>query len=389
MSWRDELRPASFRGVAFQVEGESGTFGRRTQVHEFPQRDKPYAEDLGRATRNFEFTAFLVGPDYLAQRDALLAALEQEGPGTLVHPWYGELSVSIKDPARVSHSRANGGMCEVALSFVEAGELSFPAASTSLGARTLDAADELGEVAAEDFAEVFSLEDVPSSVQDAFEADLAEFSSFLEDAASGWVWLNVQVPDWAGDALAFAQGVISMFDRAVLPEAISGADRRNRNAVLSLAALAGQYTAQVAGPTSLVASTRQRQINRAALAGLFAQATLIQAAGMTAAMSLPVYDDAAEVRDSVTTALDEATFTAPDRVYPQLVAVRAAVFADITARMSNAARLLTYTPRQPMPALVLTYDLYEDVDREQEIVDRNGIRHAGFLPARPLKVLSA
>lgn len=389
MTWRDELRPASFRGVAFEVEADSGTFGRRTQVHEYPQRDKPWTEDLGRATRSFEITAFLIGDDYLQRRDALLAALEEEGAGTLVHPWYGELTVNVKDPARVSHSRLNGGMCEVALSFVEAGELEFPAAASSLGAQSLEAADDLGATVADDFAATFTLDDLPSFVQDGFFEDLDLFAGLLDAASTGWQWLNALVPDWLGDALAFAQGVVGMFDRTVLPDTVYGAARLNRNAVVSLTALSRQYAGYVVQPTATAPAARQREANRAALAALFEHATLIQAAGMSAAMPMPVYDDAVLVRDSLAAALDEASFSASDEVYVRLQTLRARVHADITARLSQAARLLAYTPREPMPGLVLAYDLYEDVGREQELLDRNAIRHPGFLPAEPLKVLSA
>jgi len=388
MTWREELQPASFRGVPFEVEGDSGTFGRRTQVHEYPQRDKPWTEDLGRATRSFEITAFLIGDDYLQRRDALLAALETEGSGALVHPWYGELTVNIKDPARVSHSFRDGGMCMIALSFVEAGELEFPAAQDSLGAQSLIAADDLGVAVAEDFGDTFSIEGLPSFVQDGFFEDLELFDGLLEAASTGWQWLNALVPDWLGDALSFGRDVVSMFDRTVLPSTVANSVRLNRNAVISLTALSRQYGTYVVEPTSLAPATRQRQANRAALASLFQHSTLIQAAGMTAAMPLPVYDDAVLVRDSLTAALDEASFSVVDAVYVPLQILRARVHADVTARLSQAARLLTYTPREPMACLAIAYDLYEDVSREQEIIDRNTIRHPGFAPAVPLKVLS-
>lgn len=388
MTWREELRDASFRGVPFEVEGDSGTFGRRTQVHEYPQRDKPWSEDLGRATRNFEVTAFLIGDDYLARRDALLAALETEGPGTLVHPWYGELEVSVREPARVSHSSRDGGMCTVALAFVEAGELEFPAAADSLGAQSLEAADELGDASAIDFSEDFELDGMPSFVQDGFFEDLDLFDGLLEAASSGWQWLNAVVPEWLGDALAFGQDLVGMFDRTVLPDTAANAARLNRNAVVSLTALSRQYGAYVAEPVSAAPATRQREVNRAALASLFQRATLIQAAGMASAMPLPVYDDAVLVRDSLAAALEEASFTAADAVYVPLVTLRARVHADITARLNQAARLLTYTPREPMACLALAYDLYEDVAREQEIIDRNAVRHPGFVPATPIRVLS-
>ena len=44
----ENLRPASFRGVAFEVESHSESGGRRVELHEYPLRDTPYAEDLGK-----------------------------------------------------------------------------------------------------------------------------------------------------------------------------------------------------------------------------------------------------------------------------------------------------------------------------------------------------
>jgi prophage DNA circulation protein len=72
MTWRTRMQPASFRGAGFLVEGHDGEVGRRLAVHEYPERDLPYAEDLGRKARVFKITGLVIGPDYMAQRDALL-----------------------------------------------------------------------------------------------------------------------------------------------------------------------------------------------------------------------------------------------------------------------------------------------------------------------------
>jgi prophage DNA circulation protein len=90
----------------------------------------------------------------------------------------------------------------------------------------------------------------------------------------------------------------------------------------------------------------------------------------------------------VTTALDEASGTATDTVYVTLQTLRARVHADITARLAGSARLLTFTPIEVQPALALAYDRYEDAERELEIIERNRLRHPGFVPAVPLRVLS-
>ncbi|QEL49867.1 DNA circularization N-terminal domain-containing protein [Enterobacter sp. LU1] len=88
-SWLFKLQPASFRGVPFKVSGDEGTFGRRATTHEYPLRDVPFTQDMGRKARRYSVSAYLVGNDYMSQRDRLLTALEQGGSATLIHPYYG------------------------------------------------------------------------------------------------------------------------------------------------------------------------------------------------------------------------------------------------------------------------------------------------------------
>ncbi|MQG92040.1 DNA circularization protein [Pseudomonas sp. MN1F] len=125
-TWRDELHPASFRGVPFHVDSDSMPVGRRTQVHEYPQRDKPLVEDLGRVTREIKMAAFVIGEDFLIKRDALLNALDKPGAGELIHPWYSRLMVTATG-CSVGHERREGGMARFDLVFVEDGEKGFPA----------------------------------------------------------------------------------------------------------------------------------------------------------------------------------------------------------------------------------------------------------------------
>ena len=76
------------------------------------------------------------------QANALLGALEEPGPGTLIHPWFGTLTVSIKDTARVSFDAALG-QARFSMSFVESGELEFPSSETSTQAASRIAASDL------------------------------------------------------------------------------------------------------------------------------------------------------------------------------------------------------------------------------------------------------
>ena len=359
-------------------------------------------EDLGRATREITLTAFVIGPDYLAQHDKLLGAIEEAGPGTLVHPWYGSLTVCVKDQPRVSLSHEEGGMARFQLSFVEAGELSFPSATDAPGSKTNMAADGLQQAAIADFSLDFDVLGYPEFVY-------ADAMQFVTGSLGG-----------LGDALGMAQGILvnpvdsllgllpnllpnpadlatsffGLFDGVGgLLSTVSGrftdADQQNTDRVASVIRAVSSFP--IPGlPANVMTPSRARMVtNRTAVQALVRRTLLVQAARMVAAMSLPVYDDAQALRSSLTGALDTESLTAADAPYTALNQLRVAVHQDVAARVAGAARLSEYRPQEVLPAAVIAYELYENVDREGEIALRNRIHHPGFVPVEPLKVLSA
>lgn len=165
MSWIDNLQDASLRGVPFKVEEDEATFGRRVQVHEYPNRDKPWAEDLGRATRRFSVQAYLIGDDFFEQRNRLIEAIEKPGACTLVHPFYGEMTITVDDAVRISHSLSEGRMCRVSFSFIEAGELSFPTAGLATGQKLTFSVSFLDDAISSAFG-AFGMDGLPDFLQD-------------------------------------------------------------------------------------------------------------------------------------------------------------------------------------------------------------------------------
>lgn len=393
MGWKENMQPASFRGVPFHVESDDLSAGRRTQTHEYPGRDKPYTEDLGRATRKGSIEAFLIGNDYMAARDKLLAALEQGGPGELVHPWYGRMTVSVDDGCRVRHGVRDGRYCAVTISFVEAGELAFPTASASTGAQSLLAADALKTASIEDFMASFSLDGMPefgvtdavssaTSMLNKMDGTLLSLGGVLKSPARliGDVTALLYAPQ------TFAQRLYGLFNSG--SSFLSLGDRRDLQRTQATVGAVGQFTAATRSASTTPTRTRMLD-NRDALAALMRRALLVQASGMAASAPVRVYDDGAALRSGLTGALEAESYTANDTVYPALQSLRVKAHADLTTRLRDSARLRDVTPREVVPALVLAYDLYEDPAREDEIVVRNKLRHPGFVPAEPVKVLSA
>jgi len=143
-SWMSKLRPASFRGVQFQVLEGQLKFGRRSVIHDYPFRDTVWVEDLGRMARRIAFTAFIVGDDVIAQRDRLIKVCEEaaavEG-GELVHPTLGRVTVSLADGVGCAERWDRGRYFELAFSFVEQGKRIFPNSAVDTQASVASAAD--------------------------------------------------------------------------------------------------------------------------------------------------------------------------------------------------------------------------------------------------------
>lgn len=123
--WRDRLVPAAFRGAVFHVETSSRRSGRRTVVHQYPKRNIPYAEDMGREAIKWSFTAYLIHGDrgvgsVLAAVNSLIAACEADDAGILIHPTLGSM-LCMCESYGYTDQRQKGGYFEFELTFIEAG----------------------------------------------------------------------------------------------------------------------------------------------------------------------------------------------------------------------------------------------------------------------------
>lgn len=393
-----KLRPASFRGVAFHIDVGDIEAGRRVQVHEYPQRDKPYTEDLGRSARDLTVDGFVVGENYVDQVNALLTALEKPGPGTLVHPWLGSMTVSLNGKARVSFD-SGLGQARVSMPFVESGELEFPSAGAATQSLSRIAASNLESASVSSFASLFSIDGFQDFVQTSANGGLGDMFGIVSSSEVGKV---------LGYANKLSGGLTSVLSLVSNPSALgwkimglfglSGVATSAAswtNVVRSLSRVGRSSTmSSPPAPSNYTPSRQQVYTNSSAINAIGRQALLVQAVGASSLIGTAVdtgsisYDDMVAARTELIAAIDQESLTASDGVYDALVVARNAVWADLSARSRDQARLDTIRPPDVLPALVIAYDYYEAADRDSEIITRNDIRHPGFVPADPLKVLT-
>lgn len=427
MSIRSEqLLPASFRGVPFEVTSGSLKGGRRTVVHEYPQRDNPYVEDLGRATRQVTIEAFVVGDDYIDRGTALLAEIEKPGSGTLIHPWLGEMTVTVTS---VSELKFDTGLGAAYLTFVatEAGDLEFPVMGIDTQTEALEAADELEQSAISKFIDSIDLSIVSEYIDAALSGALLDVLGVVGSAEIAKAFgFATGVADLASKGLAliskdpkvFAQklaGALGLSKWATTATAWSRVGKQLKNLVSKDKLSSGTRAKIEADRDRLPLSDTQKaaMTNRAAVESLTRQLLLAQVVGVsaligtskdtsapgamvTAAASpfveqepIQSYDDLIEVRNELLEVLDqELLMETDDEMYQAIEKARTAVFEAVTERANAQSRLITVTPPDIMPAVVLAYDYHDDANRDREIALRNGIDHEGFCPAEEMKVSS-
>ena len=430
MAWKDRLVDASFRGVPFKTEDESLTAGRRVETHEFVNRDKPYTEDLGKATSRPKFSAYVIGDDCYEQRDRLIEALNKPGPGTLIHPAYGEMSVCVDGEINVSSSSSEGRMVRFDLRFVEAGELTYPTSGTATANTLVSSCSALDDCISDNFDQ-FGMDGMPDFVQNGVIDSATDMLGYVSDKMA-------MVDSGISAAARLMQGDISV----LLPPPSSGkgfvdqlqamwrsGNRLSGNAsdlftmIKNFSGISmgsdlaprgvwktdSKTTQSQKQQSNYVASAvRTTAISEAAYAVTTLPAPVVttseqsqQSTGWPSVthpelnnapdeatvVDVPAWDDLVDIRDTLNTAIDkELSRTTDDRLFLALRSVKSDLNNDIKHRLIQTQKTVIRTPDEVTPALVLAAAWFDNASRESDIVRRNAVAHPGFVPVAPLRV---
>jgi prophage DNA circulation protein len=409
-SWRDNLRDASFRGVAFHVSSQDTTGGRRNVTHEYPLRDDPYVEDLGAKGKRWTLECYVIGDDYMTARDRLQDALDAEGAGALVIPWKGTVQAAVEE-YRMRESIKEGGWAKFTVQFLLTGQSAQPSSTVATSAAVTTASAAASEQAQGEFADSWSVSSglpewvrtkavskvlaVISTVQKvaALAALAAAFKSEAESLISTPEKLAARMAALLESFFLSSSSSTSSYSVTSATDSVASSSD-GWAAQSALAALAAELGASDSSTTSTTSTSTENKAvvvdNSAALDTLVATLAVVQAAEASADMEFESSDQAEELMEALSEALDETAATASDDMYLTLTDLRTAVVQDISARGADLASLKAYTPAATLPALVIAHSIYGDATREDEIVSRNNVRHPGAVPGgQALEVLDA
>lgn len=392
MAWNDHLLAASFRGISFFYDDTKRTGGRRLVEHEFPLRDDPYVEDLGRKKREHKITGYVIGDDYLDRREELETALDDFGPGTLVHPYRGELKVNIRSWTS-QEIRDEGRMARFDIDCVETGSEPSPLAML--------ATTEMSELAAGGSSaqlQISFAEDwiVSAGTVAAAASLLGDLTSALA-ALSAWPGIDTtdvaplveDLSDLATDGASVSSavaGYFSSYAAAAIATQLPLDETQSSRGLLAvidpsygLAAIAN-WGATLAPPAN-----NQTGLNQNALVALVAGSSAVALGQVYARTKFAAQEDADAARDQLADLIDALATTAADAGddggFSSWQALYQSATDDLTTRAKQAPSTMVFYLGNALPALALAQRVYQDPARAGELVARNDAPHPLFMPA--------
>lgn len=413
-----EQAQAIFRGVPFHVRKRTRDGGRRGPTHEAPQRDEPDGEDLGRKVRVFKLDALIIGTgdtDAAMQADcvkrsvALMAALEDKsGPGIYRDPWHGSWKMICRSVSAVD-DEDHQFVTAFSITLEESGSTRYPLSLLDTAERTETQAAKLLGVAVKVVKRAMSLANRPKFV-------MADALSLAGDAASGLqdaglVQLDtaeaIGVDDFSAASAqfsvvssltgrladgSFADSLASLFRSASASSYSRRASLGDASATWSAFSRMADWGADLGEIAPSTANRKAQADNRVAMVNLVRQLAVAEEARALSASTWESQDQAVTMRNvtlgHIDAVMSAAGASGEDEVFVSAQDLAVAVTADVAAR-APAARVRTAAFATTLPACVVAHKLLGDGRFADDIVRRNGIVNAAFVPAnQPLEYLS-
>ena len=422
-TWRDKLLPASFRGISFLIPQASVPVGMKGQLHEFPQRDTPFFEQMGKQSQVHKMTAWVIGDDCFERRDKLVEALETPGGGELVHPWLGRMQVKAGE-CEMSHDLMGGGMVSFDLTFYPDEPLKTPAAKVNTQAQVVKSSESLLTSSLNRYQSAMAtvnkarlgLLQMRNSLSNVFSVIQQQFAPFVSvfTDLTGFAQSLINSPSSLSSLFASYFSSFPGFD--FFSSSSGGRSRSSSGSGAGYRGALAEATQQTeaAGSINTVSSIGGTDAVAAsqATANLVQDSTLVQIGLIVSEMpvaiqpesietapsveqqalqpivrpDVPVADDVIELRDNLNEMIHEVSLKADPEHYLVLNNFRQTVVKHLTAVAQSGVRLVDITPPETLSALVLAYRRFGDATRASEVVQRNRIHHPGFVPSVPIKI---
>lgn len=388
--WTDAYVAGSFRGVEFHVDRDDYEGGRELVEHKFIDTDDSHDEDIGKRKNIISLTAYLIGDDFYNKRNDLIEALEKEGEGVLIHPYYGEFIVKVPS-FKVGHTVRDGRMCTVDITFKKQKTEALVIYPDSAFDK-LTEAKSLFQQILQALATAYDFASQPIGLMD----DMLDVVDQCIDIMEGAKAITGLVDEFQAKLDAFKGKAINISFMAEsiwtdLEDLIDfGADVTNADMELYYTEEAGKEhfnnlknisDIQNQTMTSIPSIGDQEGAPTREFQKFISRLSLASRAGLVATMEIKNTTEA----DAISKDLDaeirlvEEEDNVDDDLYAAAQDLRVAVRDMLAERKLSLKELTKIELDEFKPGIVMSYDLYNDIDRDIEIARMNDILHPGFI----------
>lgn len=425
-----DLQPAKWRNLPFGVSSIALSLGRKIAVHEYPYVDGIYAEDLGAKGKAFHVMGFIVegggaygGKGTLKQQlEEFEKAAMQWGDSEFIHPTLGarpkmcllNLDIEQDQQGRVAALRftllenkvkpttmvvANTQAQTLALSAVAKKAtlletlMMIKGAVRSVRAGILSVVNRFTTMVRQVISTATSLFSMITGLP-------GEIGRYIGSAIPQDLKTNKTIQQLIGLGSANRVNVINKVEQLAnalddmdiekivngISDTVSSVFESNPDPVQALNAML-PFANSPSMPSGTDEATGFNLLN-----DLIRRTAVICLAESTAKRAYVSYDDALNTRTIVCQYLDQELKIAGDQglddTYNALMNLRISVAQDLTRRGTDLAKVEQITAAASLPSLVWAQRLYQDSQREKELVKSANPIHPAFMPIN-FKALSS
>lgn len=368
--------PASYKGVAFDVEESGSEHGRRGQQAEFPFSERTAYVDMGIKIRTYSISGIFSGNDHIQRMAALIAAVESRGAGTLVHPTLGVLTVACSSLSVKDDQKESAGVTRFTIEFVDA--------------RTLSNGFSFG-----DSVYGIAIETVISAVSSSFiqnyRPDLDQW--YYRDAVSSAMSRQVNALDTAYQvSVASNKGdeeirTITDFATIRLDPYIMADPEKASRVIQNSYSLIDSSPESPARRIQIIRSVMNESTDAITVTGNAANSisaiyAMMRGVGVAYLTRMyleyepETFSDAMRDFNRIKRILEQEISYAKenckdDDLYLALMDFRSKALRELMTRAFNSPALVTYKFPHPVPSLVAAYEIFGDAKRYREIERRN------------------
>lgn len=384
-----ECVACSYGGVPFFVEESASSGGREVVTKPLPFSDKHVNEDLGKKVLSITCNIYLTGADCESKRESLEEAFNKEGAFEFVHPHYGKFNARCTAYS-LSFKKSEQEFISGEATFVPEQDIKKQARSvTDLRGVSIEKANASLDSSKSAFAEKFSILGKAKAVVDSIAGFTSKVLDDIENARSSirsvsefvntisQIRENIQLALMTpGDFANRVQNLLTMVD-----ETFDGPANNyvNESLTMMTSVMEREQVSANAGADGMTA-----ELDRLALMG---SASMAARSVMDSKFSSA--DEALEMQTAFTEVFDAAAgYVENADDYATLMDLQATALKYLRDVMTKLAVIVELPMRGTRDILSTCFDCYGNLDRIDEILERNAIGDPLVITRNSLRVLS-